>query len=80
MSMPEASSTRVVLAVFVLVQLFCGATLMVAAANSLCHALDPSPKLEPFVDELTESPEIDISTGSQITLGAYKIKQVHKSD
>ncbi|CAM6091324.1 unnamed protein product [Calypogeia fissa] len=47
----------------------------VATAESMCQALDPSPVLEPFVDELTEMPEIDISTGRQVTLGAYKIKK-----
>lgn len=69
--------TRYVFSVLVLLHLFGGAAVRVVAADSLCQALDPSPVLEPFVDELTQPSEIDISSGSPITLGAYKIKQVH---
>lgn len=47
--------------------------------QSLCQALDPSPQVQPFVEELTQPPVIDISTGQQLTLGVYKIKQVCSS-
>lgn len=43
--------------------------------HSFCQALGPSPTLTPFVDALPIPPTIDISTGSQLTLGAYKITQ-----
>ncbi|BBN18699.1 spore coat protein A, manganese oxidase [Marchantia polymorpha subsp. ruderalis] len=48
--------------------------------QSLCQALDPSPQVQPFVEELTQPPVIDISTGQQLTLGVYKIKQKFHPD
>lgn len=44
--------------------------------HSRCGNLTPSPTLTPFVQPLPIPVEIDISTGSQLTLGAYKISQV----
>ncbi|BBN20720.1 protein MpLPR3 [Marchantia polymorpha subsp. ruderalis] len=43
--------------------------------HSRCGNLTPSPTLTPFVQPLPIPVEIDISTGSQLTLGAYKISQ-----
>ncbi|KAL3678671.1 hypothetical protein R1sor_021627 [Riccia sorocarpa] len=51
-----------------------------ADEESLCQALDPSPQVQPFLEELTQPPVIDISTGQQVTLGAYKIKQKFHPD
>ncbi|KAL2609724.1 hypothetical protein R1flu_028297 [Riccia fluitans] len=48
--------------------------------GGICQSLNPSPQVQPFVEELTQPPVIDISTGQQLTLGAYKIKQKFHPD
>ncbi|OAE25627.1 hypothetical protein AXG93_2506s1070 [Marchantia polymorpha subsp. ruderalis] len=43
--------------------------------HSFCQNLTASPTLTQFVDPLPIPPTIDVSTGVQVTLGAYKITQ-----
>ncbi|CAM6085089.1 unnamed protein product [Calypogeia fissa] len=61
--------------VLVLLMVSLSAPKAVQGAHSFCQALDPSPTLTPFKDPLPIMPTIDVSTGSQVTLGAYKITQ-----
>ncbi len=44
--------------------------------SSVCQNLVPSPRLEQFVDELPRLKTILVNNRKQVTLGAYKIKQV----
>lgn len=59
-----------------------GETTQAAAAavdvndSSVCQNLVPSPRLEQFVDELPRLKTILVNNRKQVTLGAYKIKQV----
>jgi hypothetical protein len=46
------------------------------ASKSICQDMLPSPTLEMFVDKLPRMKKISVSNGKQLTLGAYKIKQV----
>ncbi|KAL3699101.1 hypothetical protein R1sor_017123 [Riccia sorocarpa] len=43
--------------------------------HSVCQDLQPSPALTPFVDPLPFPKTIDISNGTQLVMGAYKITQ-----
>lgn len=45
-------------------------------SRSICQDMVPSPTLEMFVDKLPRLKKIKVSNGKQLTLGAYKIKQV----
>ncbi|KAG6558149.1 hypothetical protein Mapa_000330 [Marchantia paleacea] len=46
--------------------------------ESVCLHMSTSPVLTPFIQELPRIPSIDISTGVQVTLGAYKVsRNVH---
>ncbi len=59
-----------------------GETTQTAAAavdvndSSVCQNLVPSPRLEQFVDELPRLKTILFNNRKQVTLGAYKLKQV----
>lgn len=46
------------------------------SSKSICQDMLPSPTLEMFVDQLPRLEKIKVSNGKQLTLGAYKIKQV----
>ncbi|KAG6548827.1 hypothetical protein Mapa_009588 [Marchantia paleacea] len=69
------SSTCYVMACWFVLYVILSSISMVTAEHSVCLALQPSPALTPFVDELPIPPVINVSNGTRLVLGAYKISQ-----
>lgn len=73
--LPSSTSGRAIGLLFLLLVSEFTTSTTAQGEHSVCQELKPSPTLTPFVDALPIMPTIDVSSGSQLTLGTYKITQ-----